>query len=295
MWRVVGILLGILIGGYSLGVERFMVPGGTKTESGFDVVTETIRINVLETLMGALIGAFIGYLGILLLHYALTRCLGVLPSSVGKNLSKFFARSEVSYEPEQYNAKKNVLLFIIFIGLAVAMWLAAVFVAGRLIREPMPFLQIKTLLYFLALSSLVVSWVIVGRKISLKRSWRAKKDFVLLGPFNFMDVPFLNKRQLKVLWLGIVAICLLCVFPPWIGYESTIDDKGFGRGDFIGFHFLLQQEDLYHLIGEDPYVTAEISYTMLASFSLCVFVLCGVLMFIFRRRQKRINPPIRKR
>ena len=301
VWRFVGIILGVLMGGYLLGVERYMTTGDTtKTESSFDVVTETIRINLLETLIGALIGAFIGYLGVVLLHYVLTRCSPVpSPSQPNGHLESYTSSKEFS-RPEEYNVKKNVLTFVIFValavvifgGLAVALWIAPFFMTQRFIWEPETILQVKTLLQHLALFSLVFSWLIVGRKISLKPSWRAKKDFVLLGPFNFVDVPFMNNKQLKVLWVGIVFICLLCLFPPWVGYEFASEGQGVGKGDFIGYHFILQREDLYGILGEAPYATAEISWTMFAAFCLCVLLLCCVLMYVFRASQERIDQDV---
>ncbi|HUT59840.1 MAG TPA: hypothetical protein VNA25_18490 [Phycisphaerae bacterium] len=44
----------------------------------------------------------------------------------------------------------------------------------------------------------------------------------------------MNRRQLFVLWIAVLAVAAMCAFPPW-----TIDDGGIRRLD-DGYHFLLR-------------------------------------------------------
>ena len=76
---------------------------------------------------------------------------------------------------------------------------------------------------------------------------------------------------------------LLTIFPPWIAYEyATVDDnyiyKGFGDPSFIGFHFILSSQ--HEVLGEAPYMVAEINYKLWGIFYL-ILVLIGFLMILF--------------
>jgi len=45
----------------------------------------------------------------------------------------------------------------------------------------------------------------------------------------------MNSKQLKVLWIAIILITLMAIFPPWLGAEAN-ESEG-----FIGFHFIFSQ------------------------------------------------------
>ena len=56
----------------------------------------------------------------------------------------------------------------------------------------------------------------------------------------------MNKKQIKVLWVGVILITLMAVFPPWIGNKtdesSAPIDLVTNRSEkFIGFHFIFSQ------------------------------------------------------
>jgi hypothetical protein len=45
----------------------------------------------------------------------------------------------------------------------------------------------------------------------------------------------MNSKQLKVLWIAIILITLMVIFPPWVGAKRNENEK------FIGFHFIFSQ------------------------------------------------------
>ena len=45
----------------------------------------------------------------------------------------------------------------------------------------------------------------------------------------------MNSKQLKVLWIAIILITLMAIFPPWVGTKRNESEK------FIGFHFIFSQ------------------------------------------------------
>jgi hypothetical protein len=56
----------------------------------------------------------------------------------------------------------------------------------------------------------------------------------------------MNKKQMKVLWVGVILITLMAVFPPWIGNKTNESSAPTGlvtnRSEkFIGFHFIFSQ------------------------------------------------------
>ncbi len=56
----------------------------------------------------------------------------------------------------------------------------------------------------------------------------------------------MNKKQIKVLWVGVILITLMAVFPPWIGTKTGESSAPTGlftnRSEkFIGFHFIFSQ------------------------------------------------------
>jgi len=56
----------------------------------------------------------------------------------------------------------------------------------------------------------------------------------------------MNKKQIKVLWVGVILITLSAVFPPWIGTKTGESSAPTGlftsRSEkFIGFHFIFSQ------------------------------------------------------
>jgi len=56
----------------------------------------------------------------------------------------------------------------------------------------------------------------------------------------------MNKKQKIILWVGVILITLMAVFPPWIGNKtdesSTTTGLVTNRSEkFIGFHFIFSQ------------------------------------------------------
>ncbi len=56
----------------------------------------------------------------------------------------------------------------------------------------------------------------------------------------------MNEKQKVILWLGIILITLMAVFPPWIGNKidesSALTNLVTNRNEkFIGFHFIFSQ------------------------------------------------------
>jgi len=45
----------------------------------------------------------------------------------------------------------------------------------------------------------------------------------------------MNEKQIKVLWVGVILITLMAIFPPWLGRKRNESEK------FIGFHFVFIQ------------------------------------------------------
>jgi hypothetical protein len=55
----------------------------------------------------------------------------------------------------------------------------------------------------------------------------------------------MNEKQIRVLWVGVILITLMAVFPPWIGIKSNKSTAPTGLTNrsekFIGFHFIFSQ------------------------------------------------------
>jgi hypothetical protein len=56
----------------------------------------------------------------------------------------------------------------------------------------------------------------------------------------------MHKKQIKVLWVGVILITLMAVFPPWVGTKTGKSSAPPGlvtdRSEkFIGFHFIFSQ------------------------------------------------------
>ena len=101
----------------------------------------------------------------------------------------------------------------------------------------------------------------------------------------------MNKRQLRVIWVSMMIVLLLCVLPPWRAYRYAIGDKGLGDGDFIDFHSNLLGSQ--QVIVEAPYVLVEVDYELLRVLIGFVVVACLMVLFLIRFRSRARDSSLR--
>ena len=88
--------------------------------------------------------------------------------------------------------------------------------------------------------------------------------------------------QIVVLWLGVGAIVVMCLFPPW---RRPMDAKG-GMYEVAGYHFI--GIGPYHLYGGDPerpvVEITQIDYERLALQCATVVIIVAGAIFIPKTR-----------
>jgi hypothetical protein len=95
----------------------------------------------------------------------------------------------------------------------------------------------------------------------------------------------LNKKQLVVLFIGLLAIFAFILFPPWAGSTTKIITEEFPEGyageeyKFIGFRYLFSGEDVSF---DSLCIMTRIDYGLLGLLCSCTAILCGLLMFFLR-------------
>lgn len=259
----VGILVGVLL----FGFETRM--GFTESEFGFDVMRKTKHLSLFPASLGALAGGAIGYVMSIIFY-------GIL--------SKYYSKLSAGEKNNQIQSRR---LGYSFVGLALLIWVAAQLIIRRFLPSVTSF-QAMYIIKYTVILSLVISWVLIGRKIVWKSrvlDWLSKnKDIFLLGPFNSIKLTLMNKKQLRVIWVSILLILLLCVFPPWKAYRYASGEGGLGSPDFIDFHSNLSGSQ--HVIVEAPYVLVEVDYELLRILIGLVVVACLFLVFLIRFRNR---------
>lgn len=167
---------------------------------------------------------------------------------------------------------KNILYIVSFLLLFGIIWYISVFVTIKKL-ESLTDIRAFIIIKYLAVLSALISWLLAGRKIWIGRTIPRIFNRLLLGPFNYIRLALFNSQQHKILWIGIVLIILLILFPPWIAYRYAIEDKGHGDSEFVGFHFVLSSK--YDVLYDAPYMIAEIDHKiqliMIVSVLVCAF------------------------
>jgi len=282
LFKLIASIAGGLVLAYLLGVRHEF---GTTTEQTFfgpvDVLTRITQVNLLPTIVGAVAGGVAGYFASILVLYALGRRSGGLGAERRKGAGQKHTYSNKTKEAREYNAGKNLVLFAGFLGVALLVWLFLFAIAILVLWEHLANKQQAVwVLKGFALLSLVIAWVIIGRKIVLKEAWRRRLDRLLCGPFTRIRVAWPNRRQQKTIWIGILVEAIVWLFPPWVAYLSLCDGQPDGKSEFIGFHFFALSE--YGVLGETAYIAARISYELLGWISLGVGAVCAILLLIYR-------------
>ena len=175
-----------------------------------------------------------------------------------------------------------------FILLAFFLWVGLTLLILSLL-SPVTSLQMAFTARYSAVVAILISWLVLGRKIvwtSPVVLWLSKhRDALILGPFRDFETRLLNKKQLAVIWIGIVVIIFRCLFPPWAGYVFASGGVGTGKREFIGCHFILSRPE--SVIGVSPYIVAEPAFEWLAWFCLGVALLCVILLWWFSSSGQR--------
>jgi hypothetical protein len=167
---------------------------------------------------------------------------------------------------------KNILYIVSFLLLFVITWYISVYVTIKKL-EPLTDIRAFIIIKYLAVLSSLISWLLVGRKIRFGQTIPRILNWLLLGPFNSIKIKKLNLGQHKALWIGMVLIVFLILFPPWIAYRYASGDQGLGDSEFVGFHFVLSTK--YDVLYDAPYIIAEIDHKiqliMIVSVLVCSF------------------------
>lgn len=168
---------------------------------------------------------------------------------------------------------KNILYTVSFLLLFGIIWYISVSATIKKF-EPLTGIRFNIIVKYLAVLSVLISWLLVGRKIRVGQTIPRILNWLLLGPFNYIKIKKLNLGQHKALWIGFVLIVFLILLPPWIAYTYSINDKGIGDSEFVGFHFVLSTK--YDVLYDAPYMVAEIDHKiqliMIVSVLVCVFL-----------------------
>jgi hypothetical protein len=281
LFQLISSIAGAAVVAYFLGVRHEY---GTFTQETLfgpvDTPSHLTQINLLPLVLGGLLGGVGGYLLSILVLYAVGRPVSGLGTGRRTGAQEEGAyRTGKAKERRERKTGKNIVLFAGFLGVSLLAWLFLFAVTlleiGEHVRNEQ---QGELMLKVFAVISLLIGWIIVGRKIVLTSAWGDRLDRLLRGPFSQARVPWLNKRQQKVLWVGIVVELLLLLFPPWVAYDSLADGLPDGAPEFIGFHCFAASE--YGVLGEAAYAAARISYELLGLLSLGVGAVCAILLLI---------------
>lgn len=271
-------LAGAVLGG--LGIKRhettafpvedlINLPGGLENEvASYDAVGRriTISIHSSRSLVGLLAGGMIGLL------IVLTRM-------------KSRGGDENLESRKQIFSVRNIFYILSFLLLFLVAWVGSVITIVKKV-QPLPDIRFRIIAKSMAIFAAAVSWVLVGRKIQIGQTIPRMMNWLLLGPFNYIRFKQFNSRQHKVIWVALVLIMYVILFPPWIGFDTAMDGQGIGDYEFVGFHFLLS--DQYVVLGASPYAVAEISHKtqLFLIVGIIICTLIGVLYFTKRPYSK---------
>jgi hypothetical protein len=219
-----------------------------------------IAIDLSRGFFGMLVGGIVGLLVVLLIRRRGLVTIGMVESHT------------------ELSSGKNVFYILSCVLLFLTIWSVSLLATIKKI-QPLPDIRFKMITKYLAVLSGVVSWALIGRKIQIGQTIPRILNWLLLGPFNYVRLKRFNSGQQKMLWVGFVLVICLVLFPPCSAFKSATGGKGIGDSEFVGFHFLLS--DQYDILGDAPYVLAEIKRTaqvlLIAGVAICTFI--GVLLF----------------
>jgi len=282
MIRIVLICLGVLIGAALLGVRLSSDAGTAKISTKdlgvppevremmpehVDAVSRGLRIAVMpvRAVLGGIIGGIVGF---------------AISFVVPKNpvVSTMALKST---EGPRKTARHNLKVFFVFVVLAFVLWLVfiRVLIQGVMNDSVLDDVEFYVAAQLAGLFAIAFSGLVVCREIVLSKKWATRMNTAMLGPFNRRRIPFLNEKQMKVVWLGIVVALMALFFPPWVAYESAYGGTGIGTPIFAGFHFVISSK--LAVLGEAPYVIAQISWKVLGILELCLLAVCLILIFLF--------------
>lgn len=254
----------------SLPLEDLInLPGDIENEVGsYDAVASriTISIHSSRSLVGLLVGGTIGLLIVL-----------------ARMKSR---RGDENLESrKQIFSARNIFYGLSFLLLFLVTWTGSVIAIVKKV-EPLTYIRFRIIAKSMAILAAMVSWVLIGRKIQIGRTVPRIINWLLLGPFNCTGFKQFNSRQHKVLWVALVLIMYVILFPPWVGFDTAMGGQGLGDSEFIGFHFLLS--DQYAVLGTSPYAVAEVSHKtqLFLIVGIIICTLIGVLYFAKRPYSK---------
>lgn len=268
-----GTLLGIEVNKYwdsnkleDISVRDVYVPINiSKDIPPLDVITVkyNLSLNTLRALIGIILGGLFGV---------------YVTPLISRNINVKWLRRRIE------GLKSNFIFTICFIILTVVIWLAFVII-GINIKGDFTRLEFGAMKTYLGIFSVVCAWGIVGRKIRFGHTTSQILNWVLLGPFNCVKIEFFNTKQKKLIWVGILMVVFVLLFPPWIGFGWESNNKGIGDVDFIGFHFFRSSQ--YEVLYDAPYAIAQIWSSM--EKMIIVGVISGVLLGILCFRNRPAN------
>jgi len=133
-----------------------------------------------------------------------------------------------------------------------------------------------------AIPGIILSWVLVGRRL---QGSKRLEHALLLGPFKYWCPSWLSIPQMKVLWVSLVLVALLLIFPPHVAFTSGVDGVGSGGRTFVGFHFIMSDER--QVLGDSSSLSwPEIDWTWTVVLALAVVIGCSVVLVLLRARPK---------
>ncbi len=153
----------------------------------------------------------------------------------------------------------------------------------RFTIDPLDSLKFSVARQSAAFLAIICSWVAVHKKFVWSKRWSKRRNSLMLGPFRRKKIPFMNDKQLKVLWITAVFMFLSLLFPPWVAYKVASGNIGTGTPTFAGFHFILSSQ--FSVLGLSPYIVTEVSYKMLYIWELFLLAILVIMMVIFRKKK----------
>ena len=186
---------------------------------------------------------------------------------------------------ERHASKRiSIIRIVAFVVLFFASLFISSFIDAKLVGT-ITRMQAMIKVKYYAIGWAFFWWLIIGGENFLGQTVASFCDKLFLGPFNWIRVESLCRKQLKVIWIGSLAIIYLIVFPPWIAYEFSSSGKGTGPTTFADFHFFGASQ--YSVLGESVYSVAEISRIMQLVMILIVIALSLLLFFYYGSSDQR--------
>lgn len=258
-WKFFGVTLGILIGAYVFGFKT--------THTNVKVV---YHILLIRGFLGALAGGVLGFYAAILLYK-------IFRTSTQKKCTL------LEHRRDNRIFVKNLGLFLIFLLLTIVVWIGS-FAAILRILTLYP-AQLPQLALGIGIIIVILGWVLVGRRLVWVKYCAAMVDTLLLGPFNYIKLRSLGKRQLQIIWVGVLLLFLIFIFPPWVAYPYMVDNNGVGKSVFVGFHYISGTS--YDVLGETALVAPEISKTafVVVLGLILVGIICLLLAFNKSKRE----------